>query len=268
MVVLLRIVFGAALVWVVKMARDNAHMGGAMGAFDSIYYIFGVFVLAVANALVWVSYFGNLMADEMVGDGSGMLDGPKKKKTGFARVMAWAVRFGGLAVLVGLGWWVWQNRVLFEPATDLVKAWRMGNAPWEVKEKEFTVVRVIDGENLSVKDTQGKAFTLRLAGLEAPSLSSYDREVRQLAEAGRDVLSSMVLSNAVSAEVTLTNASRVMLGFVRVEGTNVNAVLLGQGYAEFRPEYLGAASLRSRWEMLQVQRHRAGEPNDVAGLEP
>lgn len=267
MVVLLRFIFGAALVWLVKMARDNAHMGGASGVFDSIYYIFGVFILAVANAAVWVSYFGNRMADEMVGDGAGMLDGPKKKRTGFARVMSWLMRFGGVVVLVGLGWWVWQNRVLFEPASDLVKAWRMGNAPWEAEEKEFSVVRVIDGENLSVKDSEGRAFTLRLAGLEAPSLSAYEREVRKRAEAGRDFLSSMVLSNAVSAEVTLTNASRVLLGFVRVAGTNVNAVLLGEGYAEFRPEYLGQASLRSRWEMLQVQRRLGAEPAAVTGAE-
>jgi hypothetical protein len=253
MVVLLRFIFGAALVWLVKMARDNAHMGGASGVFDSIYYIFGVFILAVANAAVWVSYFGNRMADEMVGDGAGMLDGPKKKRTGFARVMSWLMRFGGVVVLVGLGWWVWQNRVLFEPASDLVK--------------EFSVVRVIDGENLSVKDSEGRAFTLRLAGLEAPSLSAYEREVRKRAEAGRDFLSSMVLSNAVSAEVTLTNASRVLLGFVRVAGTNVNAVLLGEGYAEFRPEYLGQASLRSRWEMLQVQRRLGAEPAGLTGAE-
>jgi hypothetical protein len=44
-------------------------------------------------------------------------------------------------------------------------------------------------------------------------------------------------------------------------------VLLGEGYAEFRPEYLGQASLRSRWEMLQVQRRLGAEPAGVTGAE-
>jgi endonuclease YncB( thermonuclease family) len=257
MLVLLRLIFGAALVYVVKLAHDNAQTAGAAGMIDSLFYIVGVFGLAIANAIVWAPYFGNRVADAMSGDGPPLPDAPKKK-TGLARAVSWTVRFGGLAILAALAFWIWQYRALFNPMTDLVSAWRMGNAPWSAPEIELTVTRIIDAENLTVRNEQGRSFTLRLAGLEAHSLSAYDPTHRAQAEAGRDFLKALVLSNTVHAEITLTNASRVLLAFVRIGDTNVNAAAVIVGHAAFRPDYLGNASLRNRWALLQAHRKATG----------
>jgi endonuclease YncB( thermonuclease family) len=253
MLVLLRIIFGAALIYVVKLAHDSAQATGTGGLIDSVFYIVGVFGLAVANAAVWAPYFGSRVADAMSGDGAPVTDSPKKK-TGFARVVSWVVRFGGVAVLAGLAFWIYQYRALFDPLTDLARAWRMGNAPWSAPEVELTVTRIIDAENLTVRNEQGRSFTLRLAGLEAPSLSAYDPATRAQAEAGRDFLKTLVLSNAVHAEITLTNASRVILAFIRIGDTNVNASAVAARHATFRSDYLGNASLKNRWALLQAQR--------------
>jgi len=256
MLFLLRIVLGAALIYLVKLAHDSAQTLGTAGMLDSVFYIVGVFVLAVANAAVWAPYFGSRVADAMSGDGTAVST-PPKRKTGFARVLSWIVRFGGVAILAALAFWIWQYRALFDPMTDLYRAWRMGNAPWSAPETELTVTRIIDAENLTVRNEQGRSFTLRLAGLEAPSLSDYDRAVRERAEAGRDWLQTLVLSNTVQAEITLTNASRVLLAFVRIGDTNINAAAIARGYANFRAEYLGHASLKNRWILLQAHRRAA-----------
>lgn len=260
MLAILRIILGATLAYVVKLAYDNAQTSGAAGIFDSLFYVVIVVGLAIANALVWAPYIGSRISDALTGEGAPPPAEPAKPKSRLARMVGLIVRFGGLAVLVGLGFWIWQYRALFDPIADLGRAWRMGRAPWSAPQLPLTITRIIDGENLRARNDAGQVFTLRLAGLEAPSTASYDPAVRRQAEAARDFLQSLVLSNVVQVEITLTNTSRVMLGFVHLGGTNVNAAVLRAGHARFREDYLGSASLQSRWALLQALRHLPAEP--------
>lgn len=260
MLVLLRIILGIALAYVVKLAHDSAQGSGAGGLFDSIFYVVIVVGLAIANAIVWAPYIGHRLSNALTGEGAPMPAAPPQPQTRLGKLLRLGVRLGGLALLVALGFWIWQYRALFDPIADLARAWRMGRAPWSVSEQSLTITRVIDSVNLQAKNEAGQLFTLRLAGLEGPRAGSYDPAVREQAQAGREFLQSLVLSNTVQVEVTLTNASRVMLAFVRVGETNVNAAALRAGHAEFREEYLGSASLGNRWALLQALRHTQSQP--------
>jgi len=253
MMVLLRIVLAAALAYVIKLAHDHAQGAGAAGLFDSLLYIGLVFFLAIANAAVWAPYFGSQVASAVAGDGPPLEDA--RKKTGLARALSVSLRVGAFTLLVVLGFWIWQYRAMFEPMQDLFLAWRMGHAPWSAVEHELTITRVIDSENLQARDAEGRLLTVRLAGIESVTAGRRDADALERAQEARELLSSLVLSNTVQVEVALTNEARVWLGLVRVGDTNVNTAILAAGYANFRPDYMGGASLRSRWALLQADRH-------------
>jgi endonuclease YncB( thermonuclease family) len=261
MIVVFRILLAAALAYVIKLAHDHAQGAGAAGLFDSLFYIGLVFFLAIANAVVWASYFGSRVADAVAGDGPAVAE--PARKTGFARVLSYLLRLGALALVIALGFWIWQNRAMFEPVQDLVRAWRMGNAPWSAVEQEMLITRVVDSENLMARDANGRLFNIRLAGIEAVTTGRRDADARDQANAAREFLASLVLSNNVQIEVALTNEARVWLGFVRVGDTNVNAACLAAGHATFRPDYLGSASMRSRWALLQAERRAQQRAQDA-----
>jgi len=254
MLILLRIILGLALAYAIRLAHDHARGAGAAGLFDSLVYVGAVFFLALANAAVWAPFIGGRLADALSGDSAAAGNAPVRKKTRAAKIFSWFLRLGVVVALVGLGYWTWQYRAMFDPVRDLVNAWRMGHAPWSAPEMEFTVLKVVDAEKLQARDSAGSLFTIRLAGLEAPRDGVSPAAQRERAAAGREFLTSLVVSNQVEVEVTLTNESRVILGFVSVGGTNVNAACIAAGHAGFQPDALGKASLRSRWEMLQADR--------------
>jgi endonuclease YncB( thermonuclease family) len=265
MIVLVRILLALALAYVIKEAHDQARGTGAAGLFDSLFYIGLVFILALANAAVWAPYFGSRVADAVAGDGP-PVDVPPKK-TGLAWVLSLTLRLGTFALLVALAFWIWQYRAMFEPVQDLVRAWRLGHAPWSAAEQELLVTRVIDTENLQARDAEGRLLTIRLAGIESVTTGRHDAAAREQAQAAREFLTSLVLSNTVHVEVALTNEARVWLGFVRVGDTNLNAAYIAAGHASFRPDYLGNASLRSRWTLLQAER-RAQPPTPADPQSP
>lgn len=67
MLVILRLLLGAAFLWAVQQGRrdfdPNAGVGDMTGAFYAGLWV----ILAIANALVWAPYFGSKLADPLTG---------------------------------------------------------------------------------------------------------------------------------------------------------------------------------------------------------
>jgi len=87
MLVILRIVFGAALVHVVLLAHDNAERAPMTGDLANAGYLAVAVLLSIANAVVWAPFFGARLADPLTG---AMVRGSAAEKPGpMLRALAW-----------------------------------------------------------------------------------------------------------------------------------------------------------------------------------
>jgi endonuclease YncB( thermonuclease family) len=178
------------------------------------------------------------------------------------------VRILGLVVLAAVAFLAWQRPALFDPAVDLVAALRSGNTIQGTVLTSITgqVVRVFDGTGFQLRDEQRRSFNVRLAGLDAPSLTSRNRQERERASISRSNLCELVLSNQVRLEVTLTNAARTALATAYLGRTNVNAALLESGHFTLRPDYMVGLPLRTRYTLVRADRQ--GRLNAAAASRP
>ncbi len=166
------------------------------------------------------------------------------------------VRMLPLVALAVLAFLAWQHRTIFDPAADLVAAFRSGNTVRGTVLISITgqVVRVFDGASFQLRDEQGRIVNVRLAGVDAPSLTSRNRPERERAWASRTNLCGLVLSNQVRLEVTLTNAAATALAAAYVGRTNVSAALLESGAVTLRPDYMTGLPLKTRYVLFRADR--------------
>lgn len=119
------------------------------------------------------------------------------------------------------------------------------------------VVRVYDGDTITVQDAQGVRHTVRLAGIDAPET----RQAHGLL--ARDALRGMVLQKTVSVAVVDTDRYSRTVGVVRVGGECINLGMIMQGHAWLYRDYTGW--MRSD-ELRDYDRAEAGAKRAGRGL--
>ncbi|MFM1941753.1 MAG: nuclease ue [Verrucomicrobiota bacterium] len=180
------------------------------------------------------------------------------KATGPFYIANRILRGTGILLAVGTAWWVWQNREVASPFLNLYEAWRLGKpAPMRMQTWTVHATKTFDGESFQARTTNGALYTVRLAGVDAPDPSSPSQSVRKQARLSRDFLDRRLGTNQLRVDVTLTNGSRIALGIVYNGKTNLNALCIATGNANFNRDFMVGTSFRSRYTLLQAER-RAG----------
>jgi endonuclease YncB( thermonuclease family) len=160
----------------------------------------------------------------------------------------------GLVVCAAV--YVYQQRAVFNPAVDLVSAWRIreGFAQSDLGRIRGRVTRVNTGDTFQLVDREGRLHQIRLTGMSAPEFQVGNKRVNAIAGASRDSLKSLVLSNEVQVAITYTNGPRDGLGLVYLGMTNVNAAQILAGQAKAREDYMNGLPLKERYFLLRAAR--------------
>ena len=100
--------------------------------------------------------------------------------------------------------------------------------------RQFTVVRVSDGDTIKLKDLDSKSnVTVRLVGIDAPETSKGKRQPGQpFSRQATSYLASLVLNKTVDIREYGRDLYGRTLGIVYVNGTNVNLEIVKAGLAE------------------------------------
>lgn len=67
MLIILRIIFGAAFLWVIKEGTAFAEANPTSGDLTSAAYVAVAVIIAIANAVVWAPYIGEKISDPLTG---------------------------------------------------------------------------------------------------------------------------------------------------------------------------------------------------------
>jgi endonuclease YncB( thermonuclease family) len=102
------------------------------------------------------------------------------------------------------------------------------------------VVRVADGDTITVLDSQTQQHKIRLAGIDAP-------ERRQaFGQRSREFLASLVASQDVEVETVKTDKYGRSVGKVLLKGRDINLAVVSAGLAWHYKEYEGEQSASDR----------------------
>lgn len=116
------------------------------------------------------------------------------------------------------------------------------------------VIRVYDGDTLTVQDAQGARHTIRLAGIDAPET----RQAHGLI--ARDALRGKVLQRQVSVVVVDTDRYGRTVGVVLAGGESINLGMVQQGHAWLYRDYTSwmQADELQQWDRAEATAKRAG----------
>lgn len=178
-------------------------------------------------------------------------------------LLRWIARLLFTLVLAGIALWLWQYRSALDPAWDLWDAYQAGRdfRREPAARLRGEVVAVYSGETIQIRADSGLLYNVRLAGIDAPDPAAMYPVQTARALRSRDHLQSLILSNRVELEITLTNESRGVIAAVHRGRTNINAAMITARYAEFRPEWSTGLPLSTRYALFRANRSsRNGSP--------
>jgi micrococcal nuclease len=101
-----------------------------------------------------------------------------------------------------------------------------------VRAEGFKVVRVVDGDTLTILD-HGEKVRVRLVGIDAPETSRSKRDPGQpFAQKSKKHLAGLLLNKAVAVKSYGRDRYGRILGEVFLDGTLINLVMVKVGLAE------------------------------------
>lgn len=144
----------------------------------------------------------------------------------------YAVKFGIGLALIGVGAWLYANRVWFSPAEEWVETLRRAEVETLpiVGEATGQVIRVPSGDTVIVRDARGAKVSFRIAGILGPPWSRHPRSERsRVFRTSQEFLKGLAISNEVRMAYTFMVPEGGGLGGVYLGGTNVGIPLLREG---------------------------------------
>ncbi len=102
------------------------------------------------------------------------------------------------------------------------------------------VVRVADGDTLSVASRGHRAVTVRLYGIDAPEVRHRERPGQRFGREARQALKALTLGRNVRVEVVDVDTHGRVVGVVYESGVNINRAMVGEGWAWAYRRYLAA----------------------------
>lgn len=118
---------------------------------------------------------------------------------------------------------------------------------------------VYDGDTISLASRSSGRVTVRLYGIDAPETKKPDRNGQQFGDISRRMLMFKIMGKAVTVDVKDRDQYNRVVGVVRLNGADINALMVREGMAWAYRRYLegGYASEYISLEE-QARRQRAG----------
>ncbi len=173
---------------------------------------------------------------------------------------------------------LYTQRAALQPVADLAELWwnLPSQRPGQSARIEGRVTRLFAGDSLQLRDDNGWVFNYGLAGASVPKVSANSTPAERFAAgAGLTNVTRLVLDQRVAIQVALANPqNRTGLGVVRVGDTNVNEVVLRNGWARLNRDQIRALPLLVQYELVRAERLARREriglwaPDSAEGLPP
>lgn len=96
-----------------------------------------------------------------------------------------------------------------------------------------TVMRVSDGDTLTVRTADKKTTTIRLARIDAPEISHYGKPAQPYGKKAGDWLREVVRGEDVTVQIDTIDKYGRGVGTVFMGNENLNAMMVEDGYAWF-----------------------------------
>ncbi|MDZ4163802.1 MAG: thermonuclease family protein [Smithellaceae bacterium] len=116
------------------------------------------------------------------------------------------------------------------------------------------VVRVSDGDTITVETREGTKIKVRLYGIDAPETDKKDhrtgkhlRPGQPFGDEAHHYLSVLIEGKTVRLEILEIDRYRRMVSVVWLDGRNINLEMIMAGLAEAYTEYLTQKPLRQRF---------------------
>lgn len=101
---------------------------------------------------------------------------------------------------------------------------------------QYTLVEVVDGDTIKVEDQSGKVFSVRMIGIDAPESNTARYGYAEcFGDEAKNHLKSLLDTTFVEIETDPSQGSfdkyNRLLGYVKVNGSNINERMIEDGYA-------------------------------------
>jgi endonuclease YncB( thermonuclease family) len=118
---------------------------------------------------------------------------------------------------------------------------------------------VYDGDTISLTSRGAGRVTVRLYGIDAPETKKPDKAGQQYGDISRRMLMFRIMGKAVTVEVKDRDQYNRVVGVVRLNRVDINAMMVKEGMAWAYRQYL-EGSYASEYVALeeQARRHRIG----------
>ena len=166
-----------------------------------------------------------------------------------------AIKFVLFLCVLWVGWKVWQNRQVAEPALSWYDVWDNGGfREHSMPTMDGRVEKVLGSQTFVLKGTNVNRYNVRLMGLRDPSrettLDVLEKE-RKRAEALKKLIEGKEIRLAIGYENFTSLGGIVFLGT-----TNINAHLVRERLAFTDKELVKGFSKEIQYQMLWSKRHR------------
>ncbi|MBU1248601.1 MAG: thermonuclease family protein [Proteobacteria bacterium] len=121
------------------------------------------------------------------------------------------------------------------------------------------VIKIADGDTMTVRNRQGESIKIRYAGIDAPEIDQPH------GEAAGAFLSRLLLGKTVQVEILDIDRYNRVVGLVEYEGIDVNELLVQQGHAWVFQRYCKQSFCES-W--IDLELHARNERKGLWGEEP
>lgn len=169
-----------------------------------------------------------------------------------------------VGVVLFWGFWIavaivlYQHREALMPLRDLGElAWHRKPAPADGHPRmEGRGVRAYSGNGFEFRGTNGVAFNWGLAGVTLPrATTNTPEEARTFVEAARSNLHQFIAGQSLAIEVLVSNPeARMGLGVAFAGSTNLNLLVLSQGFGLVQRGQIRSLPLRQQWDFLEAER--------------
>lgn len=161
-------------------------------------------------------------------------------------------------MLVGCGWFIYEQREFFRPAVNLITVATQLHytlePPPTLAEVSGQVVQVTGPDTFKLRTTNDVTYHLRLTGMELPSPKGpADRLTLNYLAGVKTNLTSLILSNQVRVALTLTNESRAGLGVVYSDGACLNLKLVETGMTTANRNFLKTLPIAEQYAYLTAE---------------
>jgi len=107
-----------------------------------------------------------------------------------------------------------------------------------VRTVEGTVVRVFDGDTVSLVTREGTKLRIRLYGIDAPEVRHEKMPGQPFGKEAWDALEALVLGRRVTVRIVDVDAHKRLVGVVHLAGRDINLAMVRGGYAWAYRRYL------------------------------